>query len=109
MIALDDPSLPHATYRYEGAAGRKALVQDLHLLKTKLFMDTIQAGKVPLRPGVLRIVDEAIKAGIPLGVCSTSNDKAVTTLVKVLMGEERASKFQVSSRLARGWRIERPA
>ena len=92
LLLLPSPPTP----RYEAADARKTLVQDLHLLKTKLFMDTIQAGKVPLRPGVLRIVDEAIKAGVPLGVCSTSNDKAVTTLVKVLMGEERASKFQVN-------------
>ena len=80
---------------YEGEAERKALVQDLHLLKTKLFMDYIEAGKMPLRPGVLRVVDAAIEAGIPLGVCSTSNDKAVRTLVHVLMGEDRAAKFQI--------------
>ncbi len=80
---------------YEGEAERKTLVQNLHLLKTQLFMDYISAGKMPLRPGVLRVVDAAIAAGVPLGVCSTSNDKAVRTLVHVLMGEERAAKFQI--------------
>lgn len=54
------------TTSYEGEEARKTLVQELHLLKTQLFMDTIEAGKVPLRPGVLRVVDEAIKAGVPL-------------------------------------------
>lgn len=29
-------------------------------------MDTIEAGNVPLRPGVLRVVDAAIQAGVPL-------------------------------------------
>lgn len=52
--------------RYESEEARKALVQELHLLKTQLFMDTIEAGKVPLRPGVLRVVDAAIQAGVPL-------------------------------------------
>lgn len=52
--------------RYADEASRKALVQELHLLKTKIFMDMIEAGKIPLRPGVLRIVDDAIKAGIKL-------------------------------------------
>lgn len=57
---------PPLMRRYETEEARKSLVQDLHLLKTQLFMDTIEAGKVPLRPGVLRVVDEAIKAGVPL-------------------------------------------
>lgn len=41
-------------------------MQELHLLKTQLFMDTIEAGKVPLRPGILRVVDAAILADVPL-------------------------------------------
>ena len=80
---------------YDTDASRKELVQELHQLKTKLFMDYIEEGKLPLRPGVLRVVDAAIAAGVPLGVCSTSNDKAVRTLVRVLMGEEREAKFKI--------------
>jgi hypothetical protein len=38
----------------------------LHLLKTRIFMDMIEAGKIPLRAGVLRVVDDAIKAGVQL-------------------------------------------
>lgn len=80
---------------YDTDASRKELVQELHLLKTKLFMDYIEEGKLPLRRGVLRVVDAAIAAGVPLGVCSTSNDKAVRTLVRVLMGKEREAKFKI--------------
>lgn len=57
------------TTSYDTEEARKALVQELHLLKTQLFMDTIEAGKVPLRPGVLRVVDAAIQAGVPLVRC----------------------------------------
>lgn len=67
----------------------------LHLQKTDIFMKLIDEGKIPLRPGVLRIVDEAIAAGVRLAVCSTSNEKAVSNLVSTLMGAERASKFQI--------------
>ena len=70
-------------------------VKALHLQKTDIFMDLIDEGSIPLRPGVLRVVDEAIAAGVKLAVCSTSNDKAVSNLIKTLMGPERASKFQV--------------
>lgn len=75
--------------------GRKEKVLGLHLRKTDIFMDLIDAGKIPLRPGVLRVVDDAISAGIRLAVCSTSNEKAVSNLVSTLMGKERASKFQI--------------
>ena len=75
--------------------GRAEKVKELHLRKTDIFMDMINEGIVPLRPGVLRVIDDAIAADLKLAVCSTSNVKAVTNLVKTLMGPDRASKFQI--------------
>jgi hypothetical protein len=42
---------------------RSNLVKDLHKLKTDLFMELVEAGSMPLRPGVERLVKEAIAAG----------------------------------------------
>lgn len=75
--------------------GRADKVKQLHLQKTDIFMDLIDEGSIPLRPGVLRIVDDAIAAGVRLACCSTSNDKAVRNLISTLMGPDRAAKFQV--------------
>lgn len=74
---------------------RQEKVKELHLRKTDIFMEMINQGNIPLRPGVLRIIDAAIAEGIQLAVCSTSNEKAVKNLVRTLMGPERASKFQI--------------
>ena len=74
---------------------RKAKVKELHLEKTGIFMDLIDEGSIPLRPGVLRIVDDAIASGVRLACCSTSNEKAVSNLIQTLMGPDRAAKFQV--------------
>ena len=74
-------------------AGRLALVTEMHKRKTALFMELINEGTIPLRPGVLAIVDEAIAADVPLAVCSTSNEAAVRTLVETQMGAERYAKF----------------
>lgn len=74
---------------------RQTKIKELHLRKTDIFMDLIDEGSIPLRPGILRLVDEAITANIKLAVCSTSNEKAVSNIVSVLMGEERASHFQI--------------
>eukprot|EP00977_Amphora_coffeiformis_P011974 scaffold2934_cov176-Amphora_coffeaeformis.AAC.2 len=73
---------------------RQDKVKELHLRKTDIFMDMINQKKIPLRPGVLRVIDEAIAAGVKLAVCSTSNEKAVQNLVYTLMGAERAAKFK---------------
>merc|ERR1719310_1904635 len=72
---------------------RLALVKGLHARKTELFQELIGSGVVPLRPGVLRLVDEAIAASVPIAVCSTSNEAAVRTLVETLMGDERYRAF----------------
>lgn len=75
--------------------GRAEKVMELHLRKTDIFMDMINEGSIPLRPGVRRIVDDAIRAGLKLAVCSTSNEKAVRNLVQTLMGPDRASQFRI--------------
>jgi HAD superfamily hydrolase (TIGR01509 family) len=72
-----------------------ALIAQLHKLKTNIFMELISTGKLPLRPGIARIVDEAIAAGVTIAVCSTSNERAVQAVVDVMLGEARASKITV--------------
>lgn len=42
-----------------------------------------------------RLIDEAIAQDILVGVCSTSNDAAVTAIVKTLLGEETYSKMKI--------------
>ncbi|MGC9343223.1 MAG: HAD-IA family hydrolase [Bacteroidales bacterium] len=76
-----------------GDYDRNEFIKELHLLKTSLFMELIESGKLPLRPGVARLVDEAIAASIKLAVCSTSNVNAVTKIVEVLLGEDRKKHF----------------
>lgn len=76
-----------------GMENQKTFIEELHTLKTSIFMELIESKQLPLRPGVARIVDEAIDAGVKLAVCSTSNLKAVTRIVKVLLGEKRMSFF----------------
>ena len=78
-----------------GASDKDALVRELHRLKTDYYTQIIESGELPLRPGVARLVDEAIAAGVKLAVCSTSNERAVHTVVERLLGPERKAKFDV--------------
>ena len=48
------------------AEERSLLVKELHLLKTALFNQAVVDGEIPLRTGVIRLVDEAIYKKVPL-------------------------------------------
>eukprot|EP00892_Ulva_mutabilis_P000556 jgi/Ulvmu1/10500/UM064_0038.1 len=62
-------------------------LKEIHLLKTGIFQEMIEAGQMPLRPGVKELVADAMDVGVQLAVCSTSNEKAVQTIVDVLLSE----------------------
>lgn len=83
------PTLP------KSVADQDALIGLLHRTKTDLFMELIETARLPLRPGVVRLVDEAIATGVPLAVCSTSNERAVQTVVDVMLGPDRAPHMPV--------------
>ena len=72
---------------------KDALIKELHKLKTDLFMQIIESGQLPLRPGVARLVDEAITANVTLAICSTSNERAVNLVAGKLLGPERKAHF----------------
>ncbi len=73
---------------------KEALIKELHKLKTDFFLQIIESGELPLRPGVARLVDEAIAADVTLAVCSTSHERAVNLVVEKLLGSERKARFR---------------
>ena len=72
----------------------ETLIPELHKRKTAIFTELIARGSLPLRPGVSRIVDEAHAAGIRLGVCTTSDPKAIDGVLD-LFGAQRKQWFEV--------------
>jgi HAD superfamily hydrolase (TIGR01509 family) len=74
-------------------ADKDAVIKELHKLKTDYFMEIIESGQLPLRPGVARFVDEAIAANIVLAICSTSAERAVNLVAEVLLGSGRKTHF----------------
>ncbi len=78
-----------------GTSDKDALIKELHKLKTDYYTQIIESGEMPPRPGVARLVDEAVAAGVKLAVCSTSNERAVNAVLEKLLGPERKAKFDV--------------
>jgi HAD superfamily hydrolase (TIGR01509 family) len=61
------------------------LIRRLHRRKTDLFIELIESGALPLRPGVRRIMEEAAGLGLTLGVCTTSNERAARAIAHGLL------------------------
>jgi HAD superfamily hydrolase (TIGR01509 family) len=52
------------------------LIRRMHKRKTAIFIELIESGRLPLRSGVKRLMKKAMDAGLTLGVCTTSNERA---------------------------------
>jgi len=78
-----------------------ALIQRLHLRKTEIFVEMIEKGEIPLRPGVLRLMKEALQKGVIIGICTTSNRKAVESIIRTFLSEISLSIVIAGDEVAR--------
>lgn len=79
----DMPPMPHEA------------VADLHARKTAHYQKLISEGRIPLRPGVRRLLEEAYAAGITLGVATTTTPAALDALIEYSLGREWFDRFAV--------------
>ena len=63
------------------------LVKEMHKRKTALFVELIETGKLPLRPGIHRFMKELMEAGIKIGVCTTSNEQAAKAITERVLSD----------------------
>jgi HAD superfamily hydrolase (TIGR01509 family) len=61
------------------------LIKEMHKRKTALFVELIETGKLPLRPGIHRFMKEAMEAGLMIGVCTTSNEQAAKAITEKIL------------------------
>jgi len=71
---------------------KDALIRDLHKAKTEITAGLVGEDALPLRPGISRIVDEALANDVILGVCTTSNPVFIDAVLD-LFGPERKARF----------------
>ena len=63
------------------------LVKEMHKRKTALFVELIETGKLPLRPGIHRFMKEAMEAGLKLAVTTTSNEQAAKAVTETVLSD----------------------
>ena len=71
------------------------LIPRLHATKTSFYAESMKQGRVPLRPGVRRLMAEARAAGVRLAIASTTSPDNVSALIEGTLGEEALEDFSV--------------
>ena len=96
--------LHHYLKRYEPELGEhadavseseEAWVDHVHALKSQHFNRRLQAGQVPLRPGVARLLREASDAGLRLAVVSNASARSIKPFLQHGLGAELAQRVSL--------------
>jgi len=76
-------------------AARRDLIAAWHKRKTAIYKDIILSGRIPPRPGVKRLSEEALAAGWTLAVASTSAEESVRAVLRHAMGDGTYARFSL--------------
>jgi len=71
------------------------LVRKLHVLKTERYVQLVQAGRIPLRPGVGPLLRQARAAGLRLAIATTTSPENVSALLRASLAPDAESWFEV--------------
>jgi HAD superfamily hydrolase (TIGR01509 family) len=58
----------------------------LHANKTRIYDAKVSGGRLPLRPGVLRLINEATRQRIPIAIATTTTPANIDALLRTPLG-----------------------
>ncbi len=70
-------------------------IAELHKSKTAHYTELLSQGRIPLRPGVERLINEARDAGLRLAIATTTTPANVDALLRHTLGQEALDWFEV--------------
>lgn len=76
-----------------GGSGVQDTINRLHEIKTAAYESAVNSGVVTLRPGVLRLMDEARTAGIRLAIATTTSPVNIAALLRTAIGIDWREHF----------------
>ncbi len=95
MVSLLTPELVAAVGLPADRDGQLAEVARWHRRKTERYLELVASGRIPARPGVGRLAEEAHVAGWQLAVCSTSAEPSVRAILGMAVGADLADEALV--------------
>src|ERR1035437_39061 len=75
------------------AMALQATVNRLHELKTAAYESAVNSGAVSLRPGVLKLMDEALAEGLQLSIATTTSPVNIAALLRRAVGADWRLNF----------------
>jgi len=75
------------------AQGLQDRIGRIHELKTAAYENAVNSGQVSLRPGVLRLMDEALTAGLQLTIATTTSPVNIAALLRHAIGSDWRMNF----------------
>ncbi len=96
--------LLHYLERYEPELGEhqsavdadpRGWTQQVHALKSRYFRRLVRHGRVPLRPGVARLMAEARGAGLRLAIVTSASRATLKPILRHSLGAELVEQFDV--------------
>ena len=75
--------------------GVRDTIERLHAFKTAAYEAAVQTGAVPLRPGVLKLIEAAHRDGLTLAIATTTSPVNIAALLRAAIGAEWARYFAV--------------
>jgi HAD superfamily hydrolase (TIGR01509 family) len=95
MASLLTPEFVAAAGLPTDTAGQQQAIAAWHRRKTAIYAELVTSGAVPPRPGVARVVGEALEAGWLVAVASTSAEPSVRVTLERAVGERNAKAVRV--------------
>ncbi|MGA8211576.1 MAG: HAD-IA family hydrolase [Nocardioidaceae bacterium] len=88
-----DPDFVRAAGIPDDDDARGELLAQWHRAKTANFKQRVAAGELPPRPGITRIILEALEAGWTVAVASTSAEESVRSVLRNAVGSDAADRI----------------
>lgn len=95
LASLLDDAFVHEAGLPADHDAQLAEVRRWHLRKTAIYTELVRSGALPARPGVRRVVDDAVSEGWQLAVASTSAEESVRAVLEHAVGPENARHFEI--------------
>ena len=70
-------------------------ITQIYKVKTKYFLALLKDGKIPLRPGIKRLIDQLRSEKIKIAIATTTTYENVVTLLQCTLGNDAPEWFDV--------------
>lgn len=89
FIAAYHPDIPC------GEGELDAFIEDLHAAKTRHYLTLLETVRIPARPGVRRLINEAMAAQLSLAIATTATSEGVNAVLSATFGADASDWFEV--------------